>query len=123
MNFDNKVFVYALICSMFDVEFMSKMRKLSELLKNYENCFDFKNAKILFEHENKNYIIDLISDTKSSYELLYILFKIELNGLKKYLLTNLILNCIREFINCAKILLFFILKKMIIFDSVSIIKN
>ena len=73
---------------------MLKMRRLLEPLKNYENCFDFKNAKTLLEHENKNYTIDLILVAKPLYKLLYILFDTELDVLKNYLLKNLTLNCI-----------------------------
>ena len=88
------MFVYALTCSTLNVEIMSKICKLLELLKSYKNCFDFKNAKIFFKHENENYIINLILDAKSLYELFYIFFKIEFNILKGYLLKNLTLNCI-----------------------------
>ena len=70
------------------------MRRLFELLKSYKNCFDFKNAKILFEHENENHIIDFVLDIESLYKSFYILLKIELDVLKNYLLKNLILNCI-----------------------------
>ena len=86
--------VYALICITFDVEIMFEMRRLLEFLKSYENCFDFKNAKTLLEYKNKDYIIDLMLGAESSYKSLYILFEIELDVLKNYLLKNLILNCI-----------------------------
>ena len=99
------------MCNTFEVEIMSKMRKLFEFLKSYENCFDFKNVKILFEYENENHIIDLILDAKPSYELFYTCFKIELDVLKNYLLKNLILNCIREFTSCASASMFFVFKK------------
>ena len=77
---------------MLDVEITFEMRKLLELLKSYENCFDFKNAKTLLEHENKNHVINLMFDTKSLYEPLYIFFKIELDVLRDYLLKNLTLS-------------------------------
>ena len=86
--------VYALMYIMFNVEITFEIRKLFEFLKSYENCFDFQNAEILLEHENKNHIINLIFDAKSLYKLLYILFETEFNVLKNYLLKNLILNCI-----------------------------
>ena len=86
------MFVYVLIYITLDVEITFDMRKLFELLKNYEDCFDFKNAKIFFEHENEDHVIDLMLDAKSLYESLYILFKIELDVLKNYLLKNLTLN-------------------------------
>ena len=103
--------VYALMYSMFNVESSPKMRKLFEFLNNYKNCFDFKNAKTLFEHEKENFVIDLILGTKLSYESFYILFEIELDILKNYLLKNLILNCIREFTSRANASMFFIFKK------------
>ena len=70
------------------------MRKLFSFLKNYENCFDFKNAKTLFEHENENYIINLLLSAKSSYKSFYNFFKTKFEILRNYLLKNLILNCI-----------------------------
>ena len=99
------------MCITFDVEITFEMRRLLELLKNYENCFDFKNAEILFEHENENHVIDLISDAKSSYESFYTFFKTELDVLKDYLLKNFILNCIREFTSRASALMLFVFKK------------
>ena len=105
------MFVYILICITFDVEITLEMRKLFEFLKIYENCFDFKNAKIFFKHENENHVIDLMLDAKPSYKSLYILFKIEFNVLKNYLLKNLILNRIRKFTSRANALMFFIFKK------------
>ena len=99
------------MCITFDVEITLKMRRLSEFLKSYKNCFDFKNAKTLFEHENKDYVIDLILDAKLSYEPLLIFFETELDVLKNYLLKNLILNCIREFTSRASALTFFVFKK------------
>ena len=117
------MFVYVLIYITFDVEITSEMRKLFEFLKNYKNCFDFKNAKIFFEDENEDHVIDLMLDAKSLYEPLYIFSEIELDVLKNYLLKNLTLNYIREFINRASALMLFVFKKTIVFDSVSIIKN
>ena len=67
---------------MLDVQIMSKMHKLLKLLINYKKCFNFKNAKKFFKHENKNHIIDLIFDVKSLYESLYTFFQTELNILK-----------------------------------------
>ena len=99
------------MCIMFNVEITFEMRKLFEFLKNYENCFDFKNAETLFEHENKNHIIDLIFDAKSLYESLYTFSETELDVLKNYLLKNLTLNYIQKFISCANALMFFVFKK------------
>ena len=99
------------MCSTFIIKIMSKIRRVLKLSKSYKNCFDFKNMKILFEYENKNHVIDLILDAKSLYKLLYMLFKIEFDLLKNYLLKNLILNCIRKFMNRANALMLFIFKK------------
>ena len=99
------------MCNNLNVEIASKMRKLFTFLKNYENCFDLKNAETFFEHENENYVIDFLSSAKSSYELLYTFFEIKLEVLRNYLLKNLILNCIREFISCANASMFFVFKK------------
>ena len=68
------------------------MRRLLELLKSYENCFDFKNAETFFEHENKDHVIDLMFGAEPSYESLYTFSETELDVLKNYLLKNLILS-------------------------------
>ena len=99
------------MCIMFNVEIIFEVRKLFEFLKNYENCFDFKNAETLFEHENKNHIINLIFDAKPSSKSLYILSEIKFNILKDYRLKNLILNRIREFTNRANASILFVFKK------------
>ena len=96
---------------MFDVKITLEMRKLFEFLKSYKNCFDFKNAKTFFEHENKNHAIDLIFGAKSLYEPFYTFFKIELDVLKNYLLKNSILNYIKEFTNRASASMLFVFKK------------
>ena len=103
--------VYILICITFDAEMTFKMRRLLEPLKSYENCFDFKNAKILFEHKNEDHAINLMLSAKSSYELLYILFETELDVLRNYLLKNLILSRIQEFTSRASASMLFVLKK------------
>ena len=54
--------------STLDVEITSKECKLFKFLKSYKNCFDFKNTKTFFEHENEDHVIDLILDAKSLYE-------------------------------------------------------
>ena len=47
-------------------------------LKLYENCFDSKNAEMLFTHENENHVINLKFEKESSYDSLYALSKKEL---------------------------------------------
>ena len=99
------------MCNNLNVEITLKMRKLFTFLKNYKNCFDFKNAETFFEHENEDHVIDFLSNAKLSYELLYILFKTKFEILKNYLLKNLILNCIQKFTNRANASMFFVFKK------------
>ena len=111
LNFNDKIFIYALMCNNLNVEVASKVRKLFTFLKNYKNCLDFKNAEILFEHENEDYVIDFLSSAELLYKLFYIFSEIKFEVLKNYLLKNLILNCIREFTNRASALTFFIFKK------------
>ena len=103
--------VYALICITFNVEITLEMRKLFKLLKSYENCFDSKNAKILSEHEDENHVIDLMLDAKPPYESLYILFETEFDVLRNYLLKNLTLNRIQEFMSRANASMLFVFKK------------
>ena len=82
------------MCNNLNVKIASKMRKLFTFLKNYKNCFDLKNAKTFFEHENEDHVINLLSSAKSSYKSFYIFFKIKFEILRNYLLKNLILNYI-----------------------------
>ena len=105
------MFVYVLICITFDVEITPEVRRLLEFLKNYENCFDFKNAKTFSEHENEDHVIDLIFGAKSPYESFYILSETELDVLKDYLLKNLILSRIQEFTSRASVSMLFVFKK------------
>ena len=62
--------------------------KSSELFKDYlylKKMFDNELAKMLFEQNYKDHVIDLIKNKKSSYMLLYNLFQIELTELRHYL--------------------------------------
>ena len=120
---DDRVLVYVLICITFNVEITLEMHKLLEFLKSYKNYFDFKNAKTLSEHENKDHIINLMLDAKSLYESLYILSETELDVLRNYLLKNLTLSRIREFRVVRAHWCSSFSKRTIIFDFVSIIKN
>ena len=76
------------MCNNLNVEIASKMRKLFTFLKNYENCFNLKNAETFFKHENENYIIDFLLSAKLLYKLFYIFFETEFEVLKNYLLKN-----------------------------------
>ena len=105
------MFVYVLVCVTLDVKITLEMRRLLEFLKSYENDFDFKNAEIFSEHEDKDHVIDLMLDAESSYESLYILLETEFDVLRNYLLKNLILNCIREYTSRASASMFFFFKK------------
>ena len=103
--------MFAFVCSNFDADFAQQMLMLSFKLKSYEDCFDSKNAKMLFIHENENHVIDLKRDKKSLYDLLYALLKKEFQILQNYLLKNLALNRIREFFSFAETSILFIFKK------------
>ena len=93
-NFNDKIFVYALMCNSLNVEIVSKICKLLTFLKNYENYFVFKNAETFFEYENKNHVIEFLLSAKLLYESLYIFSEIKFKILRNYLLKNLILNYI-----------------------------
>ena len=70
--------MFAFVCSNFDADFAQQMLMLLFKLKSYENCFDSKNAEMLFIHENENHVINLKFDKKSSYDFLYALSEKEL---------------------------------------------
>ena len=76
------MFVYAFMCSRFDVEITLKMRRLLEFLKSYKNCFNFKNTKILSEYEDEDHAIDLVLGAKPLYDSFYTLSEAELDVLK-----------------------------------------
>ena len=99
------------MCNSLNVEIASKMRKLFTFLKSYENCFDFKNTKILFEHKNENHVITFLSNAKSLYKSLYTFFETKFKILRNYLLKNLILNYIRGFTSRASASMFFVFRK------------
>ena len=103
--------MFALIYNNFSVDLAQQILMFLFKLKLYKNCFNSKNAEMLLTHENKNYVIDLKHEKKSSYDLLYALSKKKLEILRNYLLKNLALNRIREFFNLVEILMLFIFKK------------
>ena len=65
--------MFAFVYNNFDADFAQQMSMLSFKFKLYENCFDLKNAKMLFIYENKNHVINLKFDKKSSYDSFYAL--------------------------------------------------
>ncbi len=79
-------------------------------IKNYNDVFDLKNAFILSNYKKKNHDIDLLLSKELFYELLYSLFKKELDILQEYLLKNLALDRIRKFISLVNALMLFVLK-------------
>jgi len=79
-------------------------------IKNYKDILNLKNTFIFLKYNNKNYNIDLLSRTKFLYKSLYLLFKKKFNILQNYLLKNLTLSRIREFIFFVKTLMLFMLK-------------
>ena len=108
---ENNVSIFALICSNLNADFAQQILIFSFKLKLYENCFNSKNAEMLFTHENENHVINLKFEKKSSYDSLYALSKKELQVLQNYLLKNLALNCIRESFNFVETSMLFIFKK------------
>ena len=107
----NNVSIFALICSNLNVDFAQQILILSLKLKLYKNCFNSKNAEMFLTYKNENHVIDLKSEKKSSYDLLYALSKKEFQVLQNYLLKNLALSCIREFFNLAETSILFVFKK------------
>ena len=87
------------------------MRHLSNALYNYQDCFDFKNVKMLFEYNDANYVIDLFFKIELLYNLLYVLFEKKLYILRNYFLKNLLSKCVRKSINNANALIFFVSKR------------
>ena len=108
---ENNISIFALIYSSFNADFAQQISMFSLKLKSYKDCFDSKNAEMLLTHENKNHVIDLKSEKKSSYDSLYALSKKKLQILQNYLLKNLALSRIREFFNFVKTSMLFIFKK------------
>ena len=107
----NNILIFALICNNLNADFAQQILMFSFKLKLYKNCFDSKNAEMLFTHKNKNHVINLKFEKKSSYDLFYALSKKEFQILRNYLLKNLTLNRIRESFNLVETSILFIFKK------------
>ena len=63
--------MFAFVYNNFDVNSTQQMLMLLFKLKSYKDCFDSKNAEMLFTHKNENHVINLKFDKKSSYDFLY----------------------------------------------------
>ena len=66
---------------------------------------------MLFEQHDKNHVIDLMKDKKSSFMFLYNLAQNELTKFWRYLDDVLIKEWIKHFISSMKVSIFFIFKK------------
>ena len=73
MKLKNKISMFTFVYNNFDADFTQQMLMLLFKFKSYENCFDSKNAEMLFIHENKNHVIDLKFNKKSLYDSFYAL--------------------------------------------------
>ena len=65
--------MFAFVYNNFNADFAQQMLMLLFKLKSYKECFDSKNAEMLFTHKNENHVINLKFDKKSLYDLLYAL--------------------------------------------------
>ena len=63
--------MFAFVCNNFDADFAQQISVLLFKIKLYEDCFDSKNAKMLFTYENENHVINLKFDKKLSYDSFY----------------------------------------------------
>ena len=107
----NNVFMFALIYNNFNVDFAQQILMFSFKLKLYKNCFNSKNAKMFFTHENENHIINLKFE-KNYCTIHFTRFrKKNFYFFLKFLLKNLALNRIRKFFNFIETLILFAFKK------------
>jgi len=113
LKFEKSIFVFVFICCNFDTNEKFRLRNVFrkiQNIKNYNNVFDLKNVSILFDYKKKNYSINLLSNKKFLYKLLYFFFEKEFDILQEYFLKNLILNRICKFINFVDTLILFVSK-------------
>ena len=81
-----QVNIYAFV--VVDVKTAKEQSESSEISKDYlylKKLFDNEKAEILSEQDQKDHVIDLIKNTKSSYMSLYNLSQKELAELRRYL--------------------------------------
>ena len=113
---DKKTSVYVLICNQvndaaINLEFASSSRRVFENLFAYIDVFSKKNASRLFEHDEKNHVIDFMFDKNSFFDSLYNISEKKLIYLREYIVENKTLNRIREFVSRASVSMLFIFKK------------
>ena len=89
----------------------SKSSELSEDYLYLREMFDNELAKMLFEQDYENHVIDLIENKKFLYMLLYNLFQIELTELRRYLNDALIKRWIKFLVSFANVSILFMFKK------------
>ena len=56
--------MFTFVYNNFNADCAQQMLILSFKFKSYKDCFDSKNAKMFFTHENENYVINLKFDKK-----------------------------------------------------------
>ena len=104
--------IYALV--VINVNMTTKKFISSEIPKDYlylKKLFNNEKVKILFEQNQKNYIIDLIKNTKLSYILLYNLFQKKLTKFWYYLNNILNKNWIKFSMSLVDISILFVFEK------------
>ena len=67
--------MFAFVYNNFDANFAQQMSMFLFKFKLYENCFDLKNIEIFFTYKNRNHVINLKLNKKSSYNSFYVLSK------------------------------------------------
>ena len=93
---------------------MTEKFKLFEISKDYlylKKLFDNEKAKILSEQNQKNYVIDLMKNTKWLYMSLYNLFQKKLVKLQRYLNNILNKKWIKFSVSFVDVSILFVFKK------------
>ena len=105
--------IYVFVVADVTTTFKNKS-KSSEFFKDYlylKKMFDNELARMLFEQNYENHVIDLIENKKFSYMSLYNLFQIKLTKFRRYLNDTLIKKWIKSSISLANVSILFIFKK------------
>ena len=111
-NLNEPVNIYALI--VINVIMMTEKFKSSEISKDYlylKKLFDNEKTRVLSEQSQRNHIINLMKNTKSSYMLLYNLFKKKLAEFRRYLNNVLNKSWIKSLKSSVGASIFFVFKK------------